>query len=90
MREYDLNKRRREGTSPEPQKPIANKLTDESEMPFGMHQGKKMKAVPADYLLYLHEDGCRNAPVRVYIAENLSVIQSEVKDYISKKDRRPR
>lgn len=38
-------------------KPLkAMPLTDESQMPYGAHKGKKMANVPAEYLLFLYEN----------------------------------
>lgn len=37
-----------------------------SEMPFGRYKGKQMKDVPAVYLLWLYDNGCKNAQVRQY------------------------
>ena len=58
-------------------------LTDSDQMPFGMHQGKKMEEVPDKYLLGLYEKLKNDVSiypdsmadrVRNYIAENLDVI----------------
>lgn len=64
----------------------ANKLTDFSSMPFGIHQGKKMANVPAQYLLWLNGEFSKKKPVgeaqlavQEYIQENMEVIQLEVK-----------
>jgi len=55
------------------------KLEDESVMPYGKYQGKKMKDVPASYLIWLFEYGKCNWEVRGYIVENLDVLREEVK-----------
>lgn len=52
-------------------------LTDDSEMPFGMHKGKKMEDVPASYLLYLKGEGCSDQRVVDYIEENLQVLKKQ-------------
>ena len=33
------------------------RLTDTSAMPYGKYKGRPMSGVPADYLLWLHENG---------------------------------
>mgnify|MGYP000924753839 CR=1 FL=1 len=57
------------------------KLTDESLMPYGPHQGKPMKDVPAKYLIWCWEKyGEWSFPeVKVYIEENLEALQNKVK-----------
>lgn len=54
-------------------------MTDESIMPFGKHQGKQMADVPADYLLYLYDDGKGKVfgEVREYIEENMTVLKQQ-------------
>lgn len=49
-------------------------------MPFGKHKGKEMEDVPADYLLWLHKEGCENLEVQEYIRENLDVLYKEIKE----------
>jgi uncharacterized protein (DUF3820 family) len=56
-------------------------LHDNSIMPWGMHKGKKMANVPARYLIYLYNNGCSDPFVKAYIAENLDVLQTEVKNF---------
>jgi len=56
------------------------KLTDEDNMPFGIHSRKKMKDVPADYLTWLYEE-CqtewqrRYPEVEQYIEDNWDAIE---------------
>ncbi len=52
------------------------KLTDNSLMPFGVHKGKKMADVPAQYLLWIYE---QNLDVMNYIKENMDVLRQEIK-----------
>ena len=58
--------------------------TDNSQMPFGKHQGKRLIDVPAYYLLWLWENQYDSKadeakPVSVYIFDNLDVLKSQVK-----------
>jgi uncharacterized protein (DUF3820 family) len=55
-----------------------NKLTDESLMPFGKYQGKKLANVPADYLLWLHKANV-SGQLGQYIKENLDAIEEEIR-----------
>lgn len=48
-------------------------------MPFGKYEGKAMINVPAQYLLWLFNQGCNHAGVRKYIIENLDALNKEVK-----------
>lgn len=53
-------------------------MTDNSLMPFGKYRGEKMANVPADYLIWIFENNKCTPAVAKYIAENLSVIKSEI------------
>jgi uncharacterized protein (DUF3820 family) len=64
-------------------------LTDDSNMPFGQYGPKrgdcrKMRDVPARYLLWLWDDGLwqQPGPVHDYILENYSALESDTPDYI--------
>lgn len=57
--------------------PVEEEITDNSNMPFGKHKGKKMANVPAFYLLWLYNEGCSHAGVRKYIIDNLDSLQKE-------------
>lgn len=51
-------------------------LTDECEMPGnGKHKGKKMKDVPADYLIYCYENDMVSKQVRAYVVDNMDVLK---------------
>lgn len=54
------------------------KLTDESPMPFGKYAGAKMANVPADYLIWLYDNGKTSEQVRQYIEENKDVLDIEI------------
>lgn len=55
------------------------KLTDDSLMPFGKYKGEQMADVPADYLLWLHENCKCSKDVQDYIVDNLEVLKKQVK-----------
>lgn len=54
-------------------------LTDCSLMPYGIHKGKAMINVPADYLLYLYENGKCDGEVSEYIEDNMDVLKKEAR-----------
>jgi uncharacterized protein (DUF3820 family) len=55
--------------------------TDSSQMPFGIHQGKKLIDVPAKYLLYLWDSPTfdKKSTLGLYIEDNLQVLKSQDK-----------
>jgi uncharacterized protein (DUF3820 family) len=65
-------------------------LNDESPMPIGkMYAGMPMTDVPADYLIWLHDEISKMAPnkrsfsqkiVLEYAQENMEVLKQEIKD----------
>lgn len=52
-------------------------LKDTDLMPFGRYKGKAMANVPAEYLLWLHGEGCSNIGVAEYIQNNMDAIKLE-------------
>ena len=56
---------------------MSDKLTDKSEMPFGMHKGTFMEDVPAKYLLWMYDKGMQEGNVKRYIKENMKYLQEE-------------
>ena len=54
-------------------------MTDLDIMPFGKHKGKQMQDVPADYLIWLLDNGLKDGGVKDYITENKKVLEVEVK-----------
>ena len=52
-------------------------FTDRTPMPFGKFRGKAMANVPAIYLLWLYNKGCRHAGVKQYILDNLNELNAE-------------
>jgi hypothetical protein len=60
-------------------------LSDTDPMPWGMHRGKQMAEIPADYLFYLWTHGKKEdkwCPVADYIRRNKSALELEHKDGI--------
>ena len=61
------------------------KLEDESIMPFGKYEGKKMEDVPAGYLIWLHDSmvatrkplNAQQQAVKDYCYENWDVLQKQ-------------
>lgn len=53
------------------------KFTDTSIMPYGKHQGKLMCRVPADYLLWLHDNGKCSPLVKAYVEENIDALKQK-------------
>lgn len=47
-------------------------------MPWGMHQGKQMMDVPADYLVWLFENNKVNGAVKRYIEQNMDTLKLEI------------
>ena len=63
-------------------------LNDDSKMPFGKHQGKKMEDVPGGYLLNLYEGlmkkfrpNLTEKELIAYIKDNLQVLTKESEKY---------
>lgn len=52
-------------------------MTDTSPMPFGKYKGKEMVNVPADYLIYLHDQGNLYGDLLQYIEDNLEVLKQQ-------------
>lgn len=60
-------------------------LTDDSLMPFGKHRGEKLSEVPAQYLLWIWDNGIYADPaigMHHYIKEAFSALETEARDYI--------
>ena len=54
-------------------------LTDNSPMPFGKYKGTAMANVPADYLIWLHDNGKCNTEVQAYVVDNMDALKQEIK-----------
>ena len=48
-------------------------------MPFGKYQGKKLIEVPAQYLLWLYNQGCDHPGLKHYLNDNLEALKKEVR-----------
>lgn len=46
-------------------------------MPYGKYKGKQFKDVPADYLLFVHENHEPFGSLKAYIDDNLETIKTE-------------
>lgn len=55
---------------------ICTMLNCDNIMWFGPHKGKKLKDVPSDYLLFLYRKNIAYGALRIYINENLSVLNA--------------
>lgn len=67
-------------------------MLDTDMMPFGKYSKppdgpRKMEDVPADYLLWLYDEGCSHVGVRDYIHENLTTLMDECPDWIPPDER---
>jgi uncharacterized protein (DUF3820 family) len=54
-------------------------MDDNSIMPFGKYQGKKLVNVPSAYLKWLWEKKLCVGPLKEYIKDNLEVIEQQIK-----------
>ena len=61
-------------------------MTDESIMPFGKYKGEKLANIPAEYLLWLYDEGRCYGELRTYIADNMDSIKAEI-EYKNKQKR---
>jgi uncharacterized protein (DUF3820 family) len=60
-----------------------DQFDDNSIMPFGKYKGEKMANIPAEYLLWLYENGNVYGNVKQYIKDSLETIKAEI-NYQSK------
>ncbi|MCK5022560.1 MAG: DUF3820 family protein [Candidatus Aenigmarchaeota archaeon] len=54
-------------------------MTDESIMPWGMHQGVKLANVPASYLIYQYDVGHLRGELKKYVENNMDALLIETK-----------
>jgi len=52
-------------------------MNDNDLMPSGRYQGEKLANVPAEYLLWLHENNRAPTGVRGYIYKNIDLLRAE-------------
>lgn len=57
-------------------------------MPWGKYAGKQMADVPADYLIWLFENGKCHNDVKRYIEENMDVLKAQAERERAKKGSR--
>jgi len=55
-------------------------IKDSEIMPFGKHKGEKLANVPADYLLYMHNNCAIFGKVKQYVDENYDLLTKEKAD----------
>jgi len=53
-------------------------MTDKSIMPIGKYKGQKLANIPAEYLLWLLENGNTYGELKQYLIENKDVFESEI------------
>ena len=53
-------------------------MDDSSLMPFGKYKGTKLANVPADYLIWLYDNGKCFGEIGKYIVDNMDVLKSEI------------
>jgi len=53
-------------------------LTDESPMPWGIHQGKPLDEVPPEYLIWMYENDKLKGDLKRYAQENLEVLKMQI------------
>jgi uncharacterized protein (DUF3820 family) len=53
-------------------------MTDNDTMPFGKYKGEKMANIPADYLVWLYENGKCFGEVKNYLDENIDDLVAEI------------
>ena len=49
-------------------------------MPFGIHKGKPMKDVPAEYLLFIFNNSRCTVDVALYVNRNLEALEGIVEN----------
>ena len=55
-------------------------FTDETLFPFGKYKDVKMQEVPAAYLIWIYNNYDITQPLTDYIADNMDVLYSELKE----------
>lgn len=57
---------------------MAEIITDNSKMQFGMYKGYPLISVPAGYLIFLHDSG-KAGRYAAYIKDNMDVLTKQAK-----------
>lgn len=55
-------------------------MQDSDKIWFGKHQGKRLIDIPADYLIWIYEQGKCSGPLRKYIENNMDALKKEIKN----------
>ncbi len=55
-------------------------LIDDSLMPYGQYQGRKMIDVPASYLIWLYDNGKCSPQVQKYVKDSYDALIQELQD----------
>lgn len=66
------------------------KITATSIMPYGKYQGRAMGNVPADYLIWLRDNGKCSPRIAAYIDENIDALNKQVAEAERQKENRAR
>jgi|WetSurMetagenome_2_1015567.scaffolds.fasta_scaffold03883_17 uncharacterized protein (DUF3820 family) len=53
-------------------------MNDNDKMPFGKYKGEMMANIPAEYLIWLYENGKCYGDVKKYLDENIDTLVAEV------------
>lgn len=53
------------------------RYSDTTDMPFGKFKGQKLANIPAYYLLWLLEVGCKDEALLMYIRDNFTALKVE-------------
>lgn len=53
---------------------------DEIKLWFGKYSGKRLIDVPADYLIWLYENGRCPQPIKGYVEDNMDALKKELKN----------
>lgn len=56
---------------------MTHPLTDKSRIDFGKYEGEELGKIPAQYLLWLHENNKCHSRLRDYIDDNLDALRAE-------------
>lgn len=58
---------------------IMKEFDDNSIMPFGKHRGEKLANVPAEYLIYMYDEGRLYGGLKQYVDDNMQSLRQEIK-----------
>ena len=55
-------------------------LEDTDIITFGIHKGKMLANIPAEYFIWLHENNKAFGTLKQYITENMDCFKKEIKE----------